>query len=74
MCTRILWNDNGLAVVTGRTMDWPKPTDPMVTVFPRGTCHDGGLAGGQRVIEANAMSWGASQARSPTSSTRDRTY
>jgi penicillin V acylase-like amidase (Ntn superfamily) len=57
MCTRILWNDNGLAVVTGRTMDWPKPTDPMVTVFPRGTRHDGGLAGGRRVIEANAMSW-----------------
>jgi len=25
-CTRILWNNNKLAVVVGRTMDWPEPS------------------------------------------------
>ena len=50
MCTRVLWNDNGLAVVTGRTMDWPTPTDPILTVLPRGTAHDGGLLAGVRVV------------------------
>ena len=25
--TRILWNDNKLAVVVGRTMDWPESTE-----------------------------------------------
>jgi choloylglycine hydrolase len=25
-CTRILWNNNKLAVVVGRTMDWPEST------------------------------------------------
>ncbi len=57
MCTRILWNDNGLAVVAGRTMDWPMPTEPVVTVFPRGTRHEGGLAGGQPVVTDNALTW-----------------
>ena len=35
MCSRILWNNNKLAVVVGRTMDWPDGTDPKITVFPR---------------------------------------
>ena len=26
-CTRILWNDNKLAVVVGRSMDWPETTN-----------------------------------------------
>ena len=51
LCTRILWNDNGTAVVTARTMDWPVPTDPVLTVFPRGSRHDGGVVGGKRVVE-----------------------
>ena len=25
-CSRILWNDNGYAVMVGRTMDWPEST------------------------------------------------
>ena len=29
MCTRILWNDNKVAVVTSRTTDWPDPTEPV---------------------------------------------
>ena len=57
MCTRILWNDNGVAVVTARTMDWPAPTDPVLTVFPRGSRHDGGVVGGKRVVEGTALGW-----------------
>ncbi len=26
MCTRILWNDNDVAVVVSRTTDWTDPT------------------------------------------------
>lgn len=41
MCTRILWNDNPVAVVVGRTMDWPESTEPMLTAYPRGLHRDG---------------------------------
>jgi penicillin V acylase-like amidase (Ntn superfamily) len=57
VCTRILWNDNGVAVVTSRTVDWPVPTDPVLTVFPRGSVHDGGVAGEERVAEGNSACW-----------------
>ena len=43
MCSRILWNNNKLAVVVGRTMDWPGGTDPRITVFPRGVMREGSL-------------------------------
>ncbi len=45
-CSRVLWNDNGKAVVTGRTMDWSHSWDDMVFVYPRGQKMDGGVAGG----------------------------
>ena len=57
VCTRILWNDNGVAVVTARTMDWPVTTDPVLTVFPRGSRHDGGVVGGKPVVEGTALRW-----------------
>jgi Linear amide C-N hydrolases, choloylglycine hydrolase family len=41
-CTRVLWNDNKLAVVAGRTMDWPESTEPIITVLPRRMRCDGG--------------------------------
>lgn len=41
MCTRILWNDNPVAVVVARTMDWPESTEPVLTIFPRGLARDG---------------------------------
>jgi penicillin V acylase-like amidase (Ntn superfamily) len=44
-------------VVASRTVDWPAPTDPVLTVFPRGSRHDGGLAGGERVVEGSALRW-----------------
>ena len=48
MCTRIFWNDNQLAAVVGRTMDWPESTEPVITVFPRGAERHGyGRAAGR---------------------------
>jgi choloylglycine hydrolase len=58
-CTRVLWNDSGLGVVVGRTMDWPESTEPLLTVFPRGTKHDGGKLGPAQLIEDNALTWSA---------------
>lgn len=56
-CTRVLWNDNKLAVVTGRTMDWPESTEPVLTVFPRGAQHDGGRLGPETVVAKNPARW-----------------
>lgn len=56
-CTRILWNDNGYAVMTGRTMDWPESTQPILTVFPRGMERDGGKAGPQTAVAENPARW-----------------
>lgn len=41
MCTRVLWNSNDLTVVTGRTMDWPESTEPLMVAFPRGLARNG---------------------------------
>jgi len=56
-CTRILWNDNDLAVMVGRTMDWPKSTEPILTAFPRGMARDGGKAGPEVVVADNPARW-----------------
>jgi len=56
-CTRILWNNNHLAVVVGRSMDWPVSTEPMITVFPRGMTRDGGHLGSAVVIKENPARW-----------------
>ncbi len=56
-CTRILWNDNELAVVVGRTMDWPESTEPVITVFPRGMERDGSRLGSTVVVENNPAKW-----------------
>lgn len=56
-CTRILWNDNKLAVVVGRTMDWPESTEPVLTVFPRGMRRDGGRLGPATVVADNPARW-----------------
>lgn len=56
-CTRILWNDNKLAVVVGRTMDWPESTEPILTVFPRGMERDGGRLGPAAIIKDNPAKW-----------------
>ncbi len=56
-CTRVLWNDNDLAVVVSRTMDWPESTEPVLTVFPRGMARDGGKVGGERIVAENPALW-----------------
>jgi penicillin V acylase-like amidase (Ntn superfamily) len=56
-CTRILWNNNGSAVMVGRTMDWPESTQPVLTVFPRGLARDGGKAGPNVVVADNPARW-----------------
>lgn len=57
MCTRILWNTNGHAVLAGRTMDWPESTEPVLTVFPRGLERNGGALGGTTVVGDNPLLW-----------------
>ncbi len=56
-CTRVLWNSNDLAVIVGRSMDWPESTQPMLTVFPRGLSHDGGLVGTATVETNHPAHW-----------------
>jgi choloylglycine hydrolase len=56
-CSRILWNDNGFAVVVSRTMDWPESTQPILTVLPRGMQRDGGRAGAEVVVKDNPARW-----------------
>ena len=56
-CTRILWNDNKVAVVSGRSMDWPESTDPVLTVLPRGMKRDGGRAGSEVIVKDNPVRW-----------------
>lgn len=56
-CTRVLWNNNKLAVVVGRTMDWPESTHPVLTVLPRGMKRDGSLIGGQVIVPDNPARW-----------------
>lgn len=57
MCTRVLWNDNKLAVVVGRTLDWPESTEPILTVFPRGMERDGAHIGTEIVVKENPARW-----------------
>jgi penicillin V acylase-like amidase (Ntn superfamily) len=56
-CTRILWNTNKLAVLAGRTMDFPISTEPIITVLPRGMARDGGMFAGARIDAVNPARW-----------------
>ncbi|MEN2742854.1 linear amide C-N hydrolase [Microbacterium sp. X-17] len=44
MCTRILWNDNGVANAVSRCMDWAVTDEPELWFVPRGTARSGGDA------------------------------
>jgi choloylglycine hydrolase len=57
MCTRVLWNSNDIAVLTGRTMDWPESTQPLIVAFPRGRQRDGAVMLGETVVAANPLRW-----------------
>jgi len=56
MCTRVLWNDNDLAVLAGRTMDWPESTRPTIVAFPAGRERDGIRPAGL-VADPNPLRW-----------------
>lgn len=56
-CTRVLWNDNELAVVAARTMDWAESTRPALMVFPRGIERDGGKLGPAIIDPENPARW-----------------
>jgi choloylglycine hydrolase len=56
MCTRVLWNTNGLAVLTGRSMDWPESTQPLIVGFPRGRERNGMNPPGI-VADPNPLRW-----------------
>jgi len=57
MCTRVLWNTNQTAVLTGRSMDWPESTEPMLYVFPRGMQRNGGQLGSIATVTDNPARW-----------------
>lgn len=57
MCTRVLWNTNDIAVLTGRSMDWPESTQPLLVAFPRGRDRDGGLLLTEVVAGDNPLRW-----------------
>ncbi|MCO5221448.1 MAG: linear amide C-N hydrolase [Thermomicrobiales bacterium] len=59
MCTRVFWNDNGKALVVGRTMDWPESTEPIWTIFPRGAKRNGGMLAGHSLGLENPLKWTA---------------
>ncbi len=42
-CSRIFWNDNGVAMVTARTLDWAHSFDDVLMVIPRGEKMNGGF-------------------------------
>lgn len=62
MCTRVLWNDNDIAVLAGRSMDWPESTEPLIVGFPRGRARDGGKVGPEEVVPDNPLRWSSTYA------------
>ncbi len=50
-CTRVLWADNGVAVVVGRNTDWAEDPRPNLWAFPRGIARSG-LSG-----DDNSLAW-----------------
>jgi len=51
-CSRVLWNDNGKAVVVGRTLDWFVPNPADLYALPRGIKRDG-------MTGENTLTWTA---------------
>lgn len=49
-CSRVLWGDNGIAVLVGRNMDWPEDMKTDLWAFPRGIKRTGEAG-------ANSLTW-----------------
>lgn len=63
-CTRVFWNDNAIAKVSGRTADWFEATtdpraasDPKLLVMPRGLSKSGAMNGPNVVVTQNPAKW-----------------
>jgi penicillin V acylase-like amidase (Ntn superfamily) len=56
-CTRILWNDNSVAVLASRSMDWWGSSQPKLHVVPRGVRKSGAMFGSQKVVTGNPARW-----------------
>jgi penicillin V acylase-like amidase (Ntn superfamily) len=56
-CTRVLWNDNAIAVMASRSMDWVGSSQPRLVVLPRGMERDGGKLGVRQVVTENSAKW-----------------
>ena len=62
-CTRVLWNDNPVAVLVARSGDWFKAVDPRgasapkLQVMPRGLTKSGAMFGDQKVVTDNPAQW-----------------
>jgi len=52
VCTRIFWNDNPIAKVVSRTIDWEFSDEPRMWVLPRGLTRGGDTGAGTAVWTA----------------------
>jgi choloylglycine hydrolase len=64
VCTRVFWNDNGVAMVVARTLDWETSDTPRVWVIPRGVERSGVAGPGSvewttRYGSVTMQGWGA---------------
>jgi penicillin V acylase-like amidase (Ntn superfamily) len=57
MCTRVFWNSNKLAKLSGRSMDWPESTRPLLIGFGAGRERDGGVLLDHVVVPDNPLRW-----------------
>ncbi len=64
-CTRVIWNDNPLAVLAARSGDWFKAKDPRgaseprLQVMPRGLQKSGAMYGKDLAVAQNPAKWTA---------------
>lgn len=63
-CSRIVWNDNGQAILVARSMDWVNPMPTDLYILPRGIARDG-------MTGPNTLRWTARYGSVEAVSTRE---
>jgi hypothetical protein len=56
-CTRVLWNDNSVAVLASRSMDWWGSSQSRLHVMPRGLKKSGASFGKDKIVTENPARW-----------------
>jgi choloylglycine hydrolase len=56
-CTRVLWNDNSVAVLASRSMDWWGSSQSRLHVMPRGLQKSGASFGKDKIVTENPARW-----------------